>query len=136
MKYAMAPICIWTKEDAIDSVYGSHIHPRQLGNHDRSYTSNLDKTTNVIIYPRRSKMGSIGLLNSSGRRLLLAAQGSLHSPCLYATRLYCRNRPTVEVKTSWRRTHMQRGVRGYANSFVDILKENESEGFREVNSGE
>jgi pterin-4a-carbinolamine dehydratase len=29
---------------------------------------------------------------------------------------------------------MQRGVRSYANSFVDILKENESEGFREVNS--
>lgn len=74
-----------------------------------------------------------GLFNLPSRRLLLAAQESLHS-CVYATRLYCRSRPTVEVETSWRRMRVQHGARGYASSSVDILEDNESEGFREVNS--
>ncbi|KAG2055358.1 hypothetical protein BDR06DRAFT_954129 [Suillus hirtellus] len=70
-------------------------------------------------------------LNLPGRRSLLAAWGSLH-PCVYATRLYCKDRPTVEVETSRRRMHMQPGVRGYANSFLDNLQENKPEGFREA----
>ncbi|KAG2366296.1 hypothetical protein BDR07DRAFT_1396664 [Suillus spraguei] len=72
-------------------------------------------------------MGSViqGFLNLPGRRLsIAAAQGSLHS-CVCVTRSNWR--PTVEVETSWRRTRMQLGVRGYANSSTDILEENKSE---------
>ncbi|KAG2154356.1 uncharacterized protein EDB93DRAFT_154819 [Suillus bovinus] len=70
-----------------------------------------------------------GLNLVPSRCSLLAAQGSLHS-CVHARRLYRKSRPTVEVETSWRQTRMQPGIRGYANSCIEIT----SEGFREANS--
>jgi hypothetical protein len=75
-------------------------------------------------------MGS-SLLNLSGRRLLLAAQGSLQLRSC-GTHLYCRNRPTVEVQTSWHQARMQHGVRSATN----ILEDKKDEGFRKKNSGE
>lgn len=66
-------------------------------------------------------------LKLPGRRSLLAAWGSLH-PCVYAARLYYKNRPTVEVVTSRRWMRMQPGVRGHANSFLDNLEENKPSG--------
>ncbi|KAG0700827.1 hypothetical protein DFH29DRAFT_929875 [Suillus ampliporus] len=75
-------------------------------------------------------MGSImQVLKLPSRRVLLAVQGSLHL-CSHVKRLGCRSQLTVEVETSWRRTGMHCGIRGYASSSSDI-KETKSEGFRD-----
>ncbi|KAG1751436.1 uncharacterized protein EDB91DRAFT_1243701 [Suillus paluster] len=76
-------------------------------------------------------MGSViqDLLKLPSRRVLLAAQGSLHS-CRYIKHLRGRIQPVVEVGTSWRQAHIQYGVRGYASSSSNI-KETKSDGFRE-----
>lgn len=75
-------------------------------------------------------MGS-SLLNLPGRRLLLAAQGSLQLR-LYGTHLYWRSRPTVEVQTSWRQARMQHGGRRGTN----FLGDKRVDCFRKMDFGE